>query len=79
MLGCQAEIPIRGWAFFSAAAMSLTVPGECRELKKGLYCPHSLIVADLDGDQRTDLVPGPCPGLRNRPFGQSHEKQARPE
>jgi hypothetical protein len=31
---------------------------EYREIEKGLYCPHSLVVADFDGDRRTDVVVG---------------------
>ena len=58
IVASEAEIPDARLGVFTRNAGQLDAPWHCREVEKGLYCPHSLVLADLDGDKRTDIVVG---------------------
>lgn len=58
IVASEAEIPNAKLGVFYRRRNEPDGPWEHREVDSGLYCPHSLIVADLDGDQRSDLVVG---------------------
>lgn len=58
IVASEAEIPDARLGIFFRRRNEPDGPWECREIEKGLYCPHSLVVADLDGDDRADLVVG---------------------
>ncbi|MBW3540819.1 MAG: VCBS repeat-containing protein [Planctomycetes bacterium] len=57
IVASEAEIPAARLGVFRAPA-DRTSPWECRVLDAKLYCPHSLIAADLDRDGRQDIVVG---------------------
>lgn len=57
IIASEAEIPnARLGVFFRPAQAGGA--WKYREIEKGLYCPHSLVVADFDGDRRPDIVVG---------------------
>lgn len=58
IVASEAEIPDARLGVFSRNAGKLDAPWRCREIEKGLYCPHSLVLADLDGDRQTDMIVG---------------------
>jgi hypothetical protein len=58
IVASEAEIPNARLGIFFRRRNQPDGPWECQEIDKGLYCPHSLVVADLDGDKRADLVVG---------------------
>ncbi|MGH7135761.1 MAG: FG-GAP repeat domain-containing protein [Pirellulales bacterium] len=58
IVASEAEIPNARLGIFFRRRKEPDSPWECHEIEKGLYCPHSLVVVDLDGDHRTDLVVG---------------------
>jgi hypothetical protein len=58
IVASQAEIPDAKLGIFS---LNRSQPDELwkhREVDSGLYCPHSLVLADLNRDGRTDIVTG---------------------
>lgn len=58
IVASEAEIPDARLGVFTRNAGQLDAPWSCREIEKGLYCPHSLVLADLDGDRHTDIIVG---------------------
>ncbi|HEX5498006.1 MAG TPA: VCBS repeat-containing protein, partial [Thermomicrobiales bacterium] len=58
IVASEAEIPDARLGVFSRDPSRPDAPWNCREIEKGLYCPHSLVATDLDGDGKTDLVVG---------------------
>src|SRR5262249_43188821 len=58
IVATEAEIPEARLGIFSRDAAQPDGLWKCREIAAGLYCPHSLVLADLDGDRRTDIVIG---------------------
>jgi hypothetical protein len=58
IVASEAEIPDARLGVFFRKTGQPDAAWEYREIDKGLYCPHSLLLADLDGDDRTDLVVG---------------------
>lgn len=57
IVAAEAEIPNARLGIFEAAS-DRSKPWRCQILEKTLYCPHSLVVADLDADRRPDIVVG---------------------
>jgi hypothetical protein len=58
IVASEAEIPNARLGIFSRDKSKPHGLWRCREIEAGLYCPHSLVLADLDGDARTDIVTG---------------------
>lgn len=58
IVASEAEIPDARLGVFSRNADQPDAPWRCREIEKGLYCPHSLVLADVDGDRQTDIIVG---------------------
>ena len=58
IVATEAEIPEARLGIFSRDATRPDGLWKCREIGAGLHCPHSLVLADLDGDRRTDIVIG---------------------
>ena len=58
IVASEAEIPNARLGIFSRNKTKLDGLWTCREIEAGLYCPHSLVLADLDGDSWTDFVIG---------------------
>jgi hypothetical protein len=57
IVATEAEIPNSRLGIFQPEA-DRTRPWRCRVLENKLYCPHSLVAADLDADGRADIVVG---------------------
>lgn len=58
IVASQAEIPDSKLGIFSRDPKNPDAMWAHREIDAGLYCPHSLILTDLDGDGRTDIIVG---------------------
>jgi len=58
IVASEAEIPDARLGVFSYNPEQPDAPWKCREIEEGLYCPHSLELADLDGDGRKDIITG---------------------
>ncbi|HVC92803.1 MAG TPA: hypothetical protein VND64_03885 [Pirellulales bacterium] len=58
IVATEAEIPEARLGIFFRDPQHLDAVWKCREIEAGLYCPHSLVLADLDGDSLTDIVIG---------------------
>lgn len=58
MIASEAEIPNARLGIFSRDREHPDGPWQCREIERGLYCPHSLVLADLDRDGRLDIIAG---------------------
>ncbi|HLJ10110.1 MAG TPA: VCBS repeat-containing protein, partial [Planctomycetaceae bacterium] len=58
IVASEAEIPNARLGIFSRDQSKPDGLWQYREIESGLYCPHSLVLADLDGDARTDIVTG---------------------
>lgn len=58
IVASEAEIPNARLGVFGFNPREPEAPWKCREIEKGLYCPHSLELADLDGDGRKDIITG---------------------
>lgn len=52
------EVPKARLGVFQRAANDPTRRWTDQVIDRGLYCPHSLVVTDLDGDRRPDLIAG---------------------
>ena len=57
IVASEAEIPNARLGIFRAPA-DRTGPWSVELLDERLYCPHSLVVGDLHGDGRTDIIAG---------------------
>lgn len=57
VVATEAEIPDARLGIFKPT-QDRTKPWQCRVVESRLYCPHSLVAADLDADGRTDIVVG---------------------
>jgi hypothetical protein len=57
IIAAEAEIPAARLGIFQPSP-DRTKPWTCRVLDDRLYCPHSLVVADLDADGRDEIVVG---------------------
>ncbi len=58
IVASEAEIPEARLGIFTRDPKQPDAPWSCRELERGLYCPHSLVLTDLDRDGRPDVVVG---------------------
>lgn len=58
IVASEAEIPDARLGVFTRNPQQPDAPWSCRELERGLYCPHSLVLTDLDRDGRADVVVG---------------------
>jgi hypothetical protein len=58
IVASEAEIPEARLGIFTRDPRQPEAAWSCRELERGLYCPHSLVLADLDRDGRPDVVAG---------------------
>jgi hypothetical protein len=58
IVASEAEIPNARLGVFTADPGQPDAPWKCREIERGLYCPHSLELVDLDGDSRMDIITG---------------------
>ena len=58
IVASEAEIPNARLGIFSAEEAKPDGLWKCLEIEAGLYCPHSLVLADLDRDGRTDIIIG---------------------
>ncbi|HEY2249450.1 MAG TPA: hypothetical protein VGH74_00270, partial [Planctomycetaceae bacterium] len=58
IVATEAEIPEARLGIFSRDPQHPDALWKCREIAAGLYCPHSLVLADLDGDSQPDIVIG---------------------
>src|SRR5205085_3605920 len=58
IVGAEAEIPNARLGVFRRDPEKPEGLWEYQEIVKGLYCPHSLLAADVDRDGRLDLIVG---------------------
>jgi hypothetical protein len=58
IVAAEAEIPGARLGFFRRDAAQPDGLWQLQSIDTGLYCPHSLAVADVDGDGRTDVIAG---------------------
>lgn len=58
IIATQAEIPGSTLGIFSRDPKNPDGLWQFREIDHSLYCPHSLVSADLDGDGRVDILVG---------------------
>jgi hypothetical protein len=58
IIASEAEIPEARLGIFSRDTEQPDVLWKYREIDAGLYCPHSLVLADLDGNGKIDIVTG---------------------
>jgi hypothetical protein len=58
ILASEAEIPDARLGIFTRDRANPDGLWKLHEVDSGLYCPHSLIVADLDADGRRDVIAG---------------------
>ena len=58
IVASQAEIPEAKLGIFSLDRSRLDELWQVREVDSGLYCPHSLVLADLNRDGHIDIVTG---------------------
>ena len=58
IIATEAEIPDARLGIFSRDPQKPNGLWKYQEIEVGLYCPHSLVVTDIDGDQRADIVVG---------------------
>ncbi|HVW02123.1 MAG TPA: hypothetical protein VHB77_17360 [Planctomycetaceae bacterium] len=58
IVASEAEIPSARLGIFSRDPAQPEARWKCREIEAGLYCPHSLVLTDLDGDGKTDMIIG---------------------
>ncbi len=58
IVASEAEIPDSRLGIFRRDPEKPDGLWRCQPIEKGLYCPHSLVVADLDRDRRLDIIVG---------------------
>ena len=58
IVASEAEIPESKLGIFSRDPQNPEGLWKYHEIDAGLYCPHSLVVTDIDGDKRADIVVG---------------------
>ena len=58
IVASEAEVPNARLGIFSRDKFKPDGLWKCHEIESGLYCPHSLVLADLDADGRIDIVTG---------------------
>ncbi len=58
IVAAEAEIPDSRLAVFSRDQDSPDGLWKCRMVDTGLYCPHSLVLADVNDDNRLDIIVG---------------------
>jgi hypothetical protein len=58
IVASEAEIPEARLGIFSRDREQPEGLWKYREIDTGLYCPHSLVLADLDANGRTDIIAG---------------------
>ena len=58
IVAAEAEIPDARLGVFRRVPGKPEGLWQCHQIAKGLYCPHSLVVADVDRDGRTDVIVG---------------------
>src|SRR5690349_5627551 len=58
IVASEAEIPHARLGVFKRDPGQLGGLWQYRPLDADLYCPHSLVLADVDGDGRTDVIVG---------------------
>ena len=58
IVASEAEIPNARLAAFCRDPAAPNGPWQCTLIEKGLYCPHSLVLIDANGDSRLDILVG---------------------
>ena len=58
IIASEAEIPEAKLGIFSRDRAQPEGLWKYREIDAGLYCPHSLVLADLDNNGRIDIITG---------------------
>jgi hypothetical protein len=58
IVASEAEIPNARMGIFKRDPGHPDGPWNGHLIERGLYCPHSLVLADLDRDGRTDIIAG---------------------
>jgi hypothetical protein len=58
IVASEAEIPNARLGVFRRGDNDAARPWTCSVIDRGLYCAHSLVVTDVDGDGRADIIAG---------------------
>ena len=58
IVASEAEIPNARLAAFCRDPAAPNGPWQCTLIETGLYCPHSLVLIDANGDSRLDILVG---------------------